>query len=105
MGANFRLGDLTPMHINIAEIAGRGGIVDSDADFVIVQCTKCRAQFLYDEESLILYFDPEDLSRRVLNIESDSLGACPQCANTEWDFSSCDHETETESGRWGWAVK
>jgi hypothetical protein len=65
------------MDINTTAIARRGGTVCSDADFVVVQCTKCSAQFLYDEESLILYFDPQNLSRQTLNIQSVSLLPCP----------------------------
>lgn len=93
------------MDINTAKIAGRGGVVASDADFVVVRCKKCGAQFLYDEESLAFYFDPEDLSRRALNVGGDSLGRCPECDDRDWDFSKIDSDLEVRCGRWGWVFR
>lgn len=93
------------MDINIAEIARRGGVVESDADFVVVRCIQCEAQFLYEEESLVVYFDPDDLSRRVLNIGGDSLSACPECDDRNWDFFNIESDLEVRCGRWGWVLR
>ena len=93
------------MDINTTAIAQRGGTVYSDADFVVVQCTKCGAQFLYDEESLILYSDPQDLSRQVLNIQSAGPLPCPQCDEADWDFTNCESDAEVRGGRWGWILR
>jgi hypothetical protein len=93
------------MDINPTAIAQRGGTVYSDADFVVVQCTKCGAQFLYDEESLILYPNPQDLSRQVLNIQSAAPLPCPQCGDVDWDFTSCESDAEVRDGRWGWILR
>jgi DNA-directed RNA polymerase subunit RPC12/RpoP len=92
------------MDINDTEIARRGGQVYGDEDFVVVQCTRCSAQFLYDEEILLLYPDPQDLSRQVLNIHSDTPLPCPQCGDEDWDFTNCESEAEVRGGRWGWIL-
>ena len=93
------------MHININAIAQRSGKEHSDADFMVVQCTQCGTQFLYDEERLILYSDPEDLSRQILNIEPASPLPCPQCRAIAWDFKQCESEVAVRDGRWGWILK
>ena len=77
----------------------------SDADFVVVQCTKCSGQFLYDEECLILYSDPLDLRQQFLNIQSDSPLPCPQCGKADWDFTNCESDAEVRGGRWGWILR
>jgi hypothetical protein len=40
---------------NVGELAGRGAVVCGDDDFVVVACTACGAQYLYNEETLDLY--------------------------------------------------
>ena len=63
---------------NHSEIARRGGEVLSDSGFVVVACTQCARQYLYDTEVLQLYPDPDDLSTRFLNSGSD-VPACSGC--------------------------
>jgi len=93
------------MDINTTAIAERGGLVYSDADFVVVACTKCGAQFLYDEEALVLYVDPLDLSRQTLNIKGPSPFRCPQCGDIDWDFTNCQSDAEVRAGRWAWILR
>jgi hypothetical protein len=96
------------MDINIDLIAQRGGLVDSDDDFVVVACTKCGAQFLYNEETLVVYSEPQDLSRRFLNVMPPVTPACPRCPDcddADWDFIYCQSEAEVRRGRWGWILK
>ena len=80
-------------------------MVHADADFVVVVCTKCGAQFLYDEETLVLYPDPADLSRHAANIEASAPFPCPQCGDADWDFTTCQSEAEVRGGRWGWILE
>jgi hypothetical protein len=93
------------MDINTTAIAERGGLVYSDADFVVVACTKCGTQFLYDEEALILYSDPQDLSRQRLNIRAASPFHCPHCGDADWDYTNCDSEADVRDGPWGWVLR
>lgn len=93
------------MKIDTNEIARRGGMVDSDSDFVVVACTKCGAQFLYDEETLAMHVEPQDLSRVIRNLGDRSFPPCPQCGDADWDFANCDSEAAVKAGRWGWILR
>ena len=89
------------MDFNTDEIAKRGAEVFGDANFTIIQCNKCGAQFLYEKDTMTLYPDPQNLSNNL------TLGSppppCPQCYDADWEFSECD-ESAIEFGDWGWAV-
>ena len=93
------------MNIDTHEIARRGGMVESDNDFVVVACTKCGAQFLYDEETLVMHFDPQDLRRAFLNVDGQSWPSCPQCGDADWDFANVNSEGAVRNGRWGWILR
>ncbi|MGV3756194.1 MAG: hypothetical protein ACO1QS_12500 [Verrucomicrobiota bacterium] len=90
------------MEINRKAIALRGGLDYSDADFSVVQCTHCNAQFLYDEEILTIYFDPQELSKNLLIAQPCS--PCPSCGDADWDFIKCDSEKVVRDGRWSWVL-
>lgn len=88
---------------NHAEIQRRGGQPTSDSDFVVVACASCGHQYLYDEELLQLYIDPEDLSVRYLN-GGKEWPNCSGCSAAHWDFSELDAEShEVAKGPWAWA--
>lgn len=102
--------------LNYAEIRRRGAAICSNADLSIVVCNKCAAQFLYDAESLTLWPDPAYLRRTILNVGPvgawpplkatiEVLGPCPRCNAADWDFTSCDSESEVAGGPWGWALR
>ena len=92
------------MNINTHAIAQKGGLVDSDDDFVVVACTKCGTQFLYNEETLLGYYDPEDLKRTFLDTTID-CPPCPSCGDEDWDFTICDSESAVRDGRWAWILE
>ena len=88
---------------NHAEIARRGGLVDADDDFVVVACTECGTQYLYNEETLVLYLDPGDLANRVLNAQGIEAATCRGCGSVEWDFAELSESSpEVVSGPWAW---
>lgn len=89
------------MELNTDEIARRGGQVYADANFSVVQCDKCGAQFLYDKDTMILYCDPQNLNSQI--VVSSPCPPCPDCGDPDWEFSDCD-ETSVEIGNWSWAL-
>ncbi len=84
-------------------ISRRGASICSDADLVIVACTKCGSHFLYDEETLTLWPDPDHLDQTMLNIEPSR--PCPGCNAKDWDFTYCQSETDIARGPWRWALR
>ena len=90
---------------NDAEIERRGGVVGSNSAFVVVACTSCARQYLYDEEFLQLYVKPADLAVRYLNTSDEPLD-CLGCGTAEWDFTELDAESaEVAGGPWAWTTK
>lgn len=88
---------------NYSEIARRGAADTTDADFVVVQCVHCDRQYLYDEEVLRLYPDPEDLRKYALNIVGEDV-SCVGCGRLDWDWIELDADSEeVRNGPWGWA--
>lgn len=87
---------------NYREISRRGAHT-ADADFVVVQCANCERQYLYDEEILRLYADPEDLRQHSLNIQGEDV-PCVGCGRLDWDWIVLDADAEeVRNGPWGWA--
>ena len=90
---------------NDVEIERRGGLVVSNSAFVVVACTSCARQYLYDEELLQLYVKPADLAVRHLNACGEPLD-CLGCGAAEWDFIELDSESiEVAGGPWAWTTK
>ena len=92
--------------INHEEILTRGALLCGCDDFVFVRCISCNQQYLYNQEDLKLYLDPEDLSDYELNIESESDSACTGCGRTNWDFEELEESdlSQVKDGSWAWAL-
>lgn len=106
MGQSIFLTDLDfsiMVDLDYNRISRQGASLCSDADLVIVACTKCGSQFLYDEETLTIWPNPDRLDLTILNIEPG--GPCPHCKATDWDFTYCDSESAVAAGPWGWALR
>jgi hypothetical protein len=91
------------LELDYNTIRRRGACICSDADLVIVACTKCGGQFLYDEETLTLWPDPDKLDQTMLNIEPGR--PCPRCNATDWDFVYCQSEAAVAVGPWQWTLR
>jgi hypothetical protein len=89
------------------EIKARGGRICGDDDFEIVRCKNCGCQYLYNSEVLDLYYDPQDLRKRYLNMEGHEIPPCRQCHVAGWDFEelSADDGAEVVPGPWSWLLK
>lgn len=90
---------------NFTEIEKRGARICGNDDLIFVACTKCGQQYLYNQETLVLYTDPQDLSISELNIASADSSLCIGCADPNWDFEEIPElkKHEVESGLWRWA--
>lgn len=74
----------------------------SNSAFVIVACTLCGRQHLYDEELERIYADPDDLTTGYFNIDGDSR-PCPGCGRADWDFDTLDLDSpQVVDGPWNW---
>ena len=91
---------------DLAAIKRRGGFLCGNDDFAIVRCTFCRCQYLYNEEVLQLYLDPNDLSRRALYDQCEDMPPCRDCGLRDWDIeeSPQDDLTGVADGPWAWAL-
>ena len=94
---------MDPWLNNHQAIAKRGGVVGGDDDFVVVACGTCGRQYLYNEETLDFYVDPDDLSRRVVSTDDLHL-ACLGCGTKDFEERLLDPESpELQRGPWAWA--
>ncbi len=89
---------------NHEEIKKRGGVHCGNDDFEIVKCTICKCQYLYNNETLEIYTNPDDLSERFINTEGIKIPPCRNCSNESWDFEEIQSSQihHVEKGPWSW---
>ena len=92
--------------LNHTEISKNGASLCESDDFVFVQCTNCEQQYLYNQETLMLYLNPNDLTVSELNIETVSESSCTGCKSNRWDFEDIPDSdfNKVQSGPWVWAI-
>lgn len=85
-------------------IEQRGGFLCGNDDFHIVQCTTCGCQYLYNNEMIHLYHNPDDLSQVTYDIEGQHSLACRCCGKHDWDFEELgeNDEQKVKQGPWAW---
>jgi hypothetical protein len=92
--------------LNNRAIAARGVFVGPDDDFEIVRCASCGCQYLYNDEILMLYLEPTDLSQHVFYIEGETIPPCRRCKKVGWTIESIpDEDVESAvEGPWSWSL-
>lgn len=71
---------------------------------MFVECKFCSRQYLYNNETLILYKNAQDLSKTEFNVD-EQPSSCLGCENPDWDFRELEgHEIDkVNNGEWHWA--
>lgn len=88
-------------YLDNAVIGERGGDLCGEDAFVVVACSACGRQYLYNEEILDMYPDPADLRKRYKHGESFP---CVGCDRTSWEEVALDTDSEAvTNGPWVWA--
>lgn len=85
---------------NLAEVARRGGRIGPDSRLLVVRCTACHHQSLYDETHDTLFLDASDL-HRVCDAEGDAdVAPCPGCGDPAWEFEDVVLGENDDAGPW-----
>lgn len=85
---------------NLAEVARRGGALGPASRLLVVRCTRCHHQVLYDETHDVLFLDAGDLGA-VWEGTDDDVPPCPGCADPDWEFEDVlVGETDPSQGPW-----
>ena len=80
--------------------------VFGDDDFEIVACTTCGCQYLYNDEVLQLYYDPNDLQKVYFYFDGEDIPPCRECGTQNWSYEelNADDEVKVASGPWSWTL-
>lgn len=88
---------------NLTAIANKGAYIDN-ASFLFLKCASCGAFYLYNEETMQLYFDSDMLDGCLAMIQHED-DICRLCGslNTLVETSSDDYEALSKS-EWSFAL-
>lgn len=92
--------------LDYLELEKRGARM-KEADFRLVKCTVCGSYALCDEEVMIIYLDPGDLSNQSLYGTADDLtsSACLSCgALNSFDEISLEDLDAIRRGPWSYVL-
>lgn len=73
----------------------------SNSDYQLCRTDCCGRFGVVDNELLVLYFDPTDLTRQVFLFVYDI--SCPFCGKQDWDFIQIDDFKEMPA-EWKWTA-
>ena len=95
-----------PIEIDNLAVQRRGGITCGNDDFSVVRCTKCGSQYLYNDEILQLYLDPNDATVSVLYAKGEHIPPCRGCGDGNWTIDEIpdDESAMVMDGPWAWAI-